>query len=159
VSDYGLDCRPIGVRSPAGVKDFSCSLGPTQPPVQWVSGVKRGRGVTLTTQPHLMPRSILSRSYTSSPLPPATPWRVAGLLCLLYVILLTTLRSLFPLSVELVAGSISEPDFPLYLSTFYYFSPVYAYVFQAVSSKNVSRPTLYMHFSKLPFVLHVLRVR
>jgi len=37
-------------------------LGPTQPPVQWVpgvlsSGVKRGRGVTLTTHPHLMLRS------------------------------------------------------------------------------------------------------
>jgi hypothetical protein len=26
VSDYGLDDRVIGVRSPAGVKDFSCSL-------------------------------------------------------------------------------------------------------------------------------------
>jgi hypothetical protein len=26
VSDYGLDDRAIGVRSPAGVKDFSCSL-------------------------------------------------------------------------------------------------------------------------------------
>jgi hypothetical protein len=28
VSDYGLDDRAIGVR-----------LGPTQPPVQWVSGI------------------------------------------------------------------------------------------------------------------------
>jgi hypothetical protein len=26
VSDYGLDDRAIGVRYPAGVKDFSCSL-------------------------------------------------------------------------------------------------------------------------------------
>jgi hypothetical protein len=48
------------------------ALGPTQPPVQWVSGilslgVKRGRGVTLTTHPHLVPRSWMSRSYTSSP--------------------------------------------------------------------------------------------
>jgi hypothetical protein len=38
------------------------ALGPTQPPVQWVPGVlspgiKRGWGVTLTTQPHLVPRS------------------------------------------------------------------------------------------------------
>jgi hypothetical protein len=38
------------------------ALGPTQPPVQWVPGVlspgvKRGRGVTLTTHPHLVPRS------------------------------------------------------------------------------------------------------
>jgi hypothetical protein len=43
--DYGLDDRAIGVRSPAGAKDFSSSLcdqtgsGATQPPVQWVPGV------------------------------------------------------------------------------------------------------------------------
>jgi hypothetical protein len=78
VSDYGLDDRAIGVRSPAGAKDFPLSsvsrpaLGPTQPPVQWVPGVlspgvKRGRGVMLTTHPYLVPRSRMSRSYTSSP--------------------------------------------------------------------------------------------
>jgi hypothetical protein len=45
VSDYGLDDRSIGVRSPAGAKDFPLSpvsrpaLGPTQPPVQCVLGV------------------------------------------------------------------------------------------------------------------------
>jgi hypothetical protein len=39
VSDYGLDDRAIGVRSPAAAKDFSLAsvsrpaLGPTQPPV------------------------------------------------------------------------------------------------------------------------------
>jgi hypothetical protein len=49
------------------------TLGPTQPPVQWVPGalspwVKRGRGVTLTTYPHLVPRLRMNRSYTSSPL-------------------------------------------------------------------------------------------
>jgi hypothetical protein len=38
-----------------------------EPPVQWVPGVKRGSGVTLTTHPHLVPRSRMSRSYTSSP--------------------------------------------------------------------------------------------
>jgi hypothetical protein len=46
------------------------ALGPTQLPVQWVPGVlspglERGRGVALTTHPHLVPRSI-SRSYMSS---------------------------------------------------------------------------------------------
>jgi hypothetical protein len=30
-------------------------------------GVKRGQGVTLTTHPHLAPRSRMNRSYTSSP--------------------------------------------------------------------------------------------
>jgi hypothetical protein len=47
------------------------ALGPTQPPVQWVPGVlspgiKCGRGVMLTTHPHLVPRLRMSRSYTSS---------------------------------------------------------------------------------------------
>jgi hypothetical protein len=40
--------------------------GLTQPFIQWVHGVKRGRGVTLTIHPHLAPKSIVSRSYTSS---------------------------------------------------------------------------------------------
>jgi hypothetical protein len=90
VSGYGLDDRAIGVRSSAGAKDFSSSLfvqmalRPTQPPVQWVPGgpfpgAKRGRGVTLTTHPHLVPKSRMSRSYT--PLPPTLPWHVMGLLC------------------------------------------------------------------------------
>jgi hypothetical protein len=45
VSDYGLDDRAIGVRSPAGARIFPLAsvsrpaLGPTQPPVQWVPGV------------------------------------------------------------------------------------------------------------------------
>jgi hypothetical protein len=43
VSDYGLDDRAIGVRSPAGAEDLASvsrpALGPSQPPVQWVPGV------------------------------------------------------------------------------------------------------------------------
>jgi hypothetical protein len=44
VSDYGLDDRAIGVRTPAEARIFPLasvsrpSLGPTQPPVQWVPG-------------------------------------------------------------------------------------------------------------------------
>jgi hypothetical protein len=78
VSDYGLDDRAIGVRSPEGTKNFSsnlcvqtgsethpasCTMGTGGP----FPGAKRGRGVTLTTHPHLVPRSRMSRSYTSSP--------------------------------------------------------------------------------------------
>jgi hypothetical protein len=74
VSDYGLDDRAIGVRSPAGENDFSSSLcvqrpalGPTQPPVQWVPGVLSPGVKALTTHPHLVPRSRMSRGHTSSP--------------------------------------------------------------------------------------------
>jgi hypothetical protein len=47
------------------------ALGSTQSPVQWVPGVltprlKRDRVVTLTTRPHLVPSSRMSRGYTSS---------------------------------------------------------------------------------------------
>jgi hypothetical protein len=78
VSDYGLADRAIGVRSQVGVKDFSSNLcvqtGSGAHPASFTMGtgvlslgIKRGRGVTLTTHPHLVPRSWKSRSYTSSP--------------------------------------------------------------------------------------------
>jgi hypothetical protein len=68
-----------GVRSPAEAKDTSSSpcvqtsseAHPASYPVGTrgpFPGVKHGRGMTLTTHPHLIPRSITSRSYTSSPL-------------------------------------------------------------------------------------------
>jgi hypothetical protein len=67
-------------------KDFTCSLciqtRPTQSPLQWVPGVKHGRGVTLTTHPHLVPRSRLSRSYL-----PSAPWYQCGGNGQLYVLL------------------------------------------------------------------------
>jgi hypothetical protein len=48
------------------------ALGSTQPPDRWVPwvlfpGLKRNRVVTLTTHPHLVPRSWMSRSYIFSP--------------------------------------------------------------------------------------------
>jgi hypothetical protein len=75
-----LRTRQSGDRDsiPGRGKGVSSSLsarparGHTQFPVQWVPGVlspgvKGGRCVTLTTHPHLVPRSRMSRSYTSSP--------------------------------------------------------------------------------------------
>jgi hypothetical protein len=79
VSDCGLDfARDRRLISGRGERIFPLAfvsrpvLGPTQPHVQWVPrvlnpGVKRGRGVTLTTHTHLVPRSRMSGSYTSSP--------------------------------------------------------------------------------------------
>jgi hypothetical protein len=89
VSDYGLDDRVIGVRSPAMTKGFSSNLcvqtGSEAHPASCTMGTggrfpgaKRDWGVTLIAHPHQVPRSGMSRSYTSSPQPP--PWRVAGLL-------------------------------------------------------------------------------
>jgi hypothetical protein len=68
VSDYRLEYRAMEVRFPAGAKDFSSNLcvqtGSGAHPASCPMGsrgpfpvVKRGRGVTLTTHPHLVPRS------------------------------------------------------------------------------------------------------
>jgi hypothetical protein len=75
VSGYGMDDRgSTPGRSERSFPLASVSrsaLGPTQPPVQWVPGVlspglKRGRGVTLTTHSYLVPWSRMSRSYIFS---------------------------------------------------------------------------------------------
>jgi hypothetical protein len=78
VSDYGLDYRAIEVRFPAEAKDFSSSLcvqtGSGAHPASCTMGTgglfpggNRRRAMTLTTHPHLVPRSWMNRSYTSSP--------------------------------------------------------------------------------------------
>jgi hypothetical protein len=78
VPGYGLEEWAIEVRSPAEARDFSFNLcvhtgsGANRASVQWVPGVlcpelNRRRGVTLTTHPLLVPRSRMSRSYTSPP--------------------------------------------------------------------------------------------
>jgi hypothetical protein len=70
VSDYGLDDRAIGVRSPVAVKNFSSDLcfqtSSEAHPASYTMGTGRpfpgakcGRGVTLTTHPHLVPGSNL----------------------------------------------------------------------------------------------------
>jgi hypothetical protein len=90
VSDYGLDSWAIRFRFPAGAKDFSSNLcvqtASEAHPASCTMGTggpfprtNRSRGLKLDHSPHLVPRSGMSRSYTSSPQVP--PWRVVGLLC------------------------------------------------------------------------------
>jgi hypothetical protein len=78
VSDYGLDDRAIGVRSPAGAKDVSSNLcvqtGSGAHPASCTMGTggpfSRGKvrqRRDADHSPHLVPRSRMSRSYTSSP--------------------------------------------------------------------------------------------
>jgi hypothetical protein len=78
MSGYGLDDRALEVRSLGEARDFSSNLcvqtGFGAHPVSCTmgtgvlsAGVKRGRGLLLTAHPHLVPRSWMSRSYTSSP--------------------------------------------------------------------------------------------
>jgi hypothetical protein len=56
------------------------ALGPTQPPVQWVPGVKRGRGVMLTTHPLLVPK-LRKRGAIPPPCPSASmTWSRSDLL-------------------------------------------------------------------------------
>jgi hypothetical protein len=75
VSDYGLDDRGS---IPAGAKNFSYRLfvqtGSGAHPASCTMGtgvltpvLKRDLSVTLTTHPHLVQGSSISRSYTSSP--------------------------------------------------------------------------------------------
>jgi hypothetical protein len=78
VSAYGLDDRAIDVRSPVEARDFSsilcvqtgsgahpasCTMGTGGP----FPGGKARPGRDADHSPHLVPRSIMSRSYTSSP--------------------------------------------------------------------------------------------
>jgi hypothetical protein len=86
VSDYGLDDRAIGVRSPAGEKDFFSNLsvqtGSGAHPASSTMGTggpfpggKARPGRDADHSPHLVPRSWMSMSYISSP-----PKRLHGVL-------------------------------------------------------------------------------
>jgi hypothetical protein len=56
---FPLTCVQTG----SGAHPASCTMGTGGP----FPGAKRGRGVTLTTHPHLVPRSRMSRRYTPLP--------------------------------------------------------------------------------------------
>jgi hypothetical protein len=87
VSNYELDDRAIAgrgkgfflcVQNGSDAHPAFCTMGAGGP----FPGAKRGRSVTLTIHPHLVPRSRMSRSYTSSP--PSATMACSGtaLLCL-----------------------------------------------------------------------------
>jgi hypothetical protein len=70
------------VQTGSGAHLASCTMGTWGPfPV-----AKRGRGVTLTTHPHVVPRLRMSRSYTSSP--PSATMACSGTALLCFAILI-----------------------------------------------------------------------
>jgi hypothetical protein len=99
VSGYELDDRAIDVRSPAEARDFSSTLSvqtgsrvhPASCPMGTggpFPGLKRGLGVTLTTHPHLVPRSRSRMSRSHTPLPPSAFMACSGTaLAFSYVVL------------------------------------------------------------------------
>jgi hypothetical protein len=100
VSGYRLDDQTIEFRSPAEAKDFSSSLcvqtGSGANPASCTVGtggplprdkVQLGRGA----DPHLVPRSRMSRSYTSSP-PPSTFEACSGTAIMINVITIVDLK-------------------------------------------------------------------
>jgi hypothetical protein len=59
------------------------AVGPTNSPVQWVPGVlppglKSGRGATLTTHHHIVPRSRTSTIYSAPPPPQSVSMACSG---------------------------------------------------------------------------------
>jgi hypothetical protein len=92
VSDYGLDDRAIGVRSPAGAKDLSSNLcvqtGSEAHPASCTMGTgdpfPGGKSAARAWRRPLTPIYCRGREWVGAipPLPQASPWRVAGLICL-----------------------------------------------------------------------------
>jgi hypothetical protein len=86
VTDYTLDdwgsipsrgkgfSSSLCVQTSSEAHTASCPMGTGGP----FPGVKRGRGATLTTHPHVVLRLRMSRSYASSPPPPSPCMAVAG---------------------------------------------------------------------------------
>jgi hypothetical protein len=80
---YGLDDRGVKVKSPGRVKNFYFSalskptLGPTQPPIQWVPGSFFRGGLKLTTRILLVLRS--RKCGTIHPVPHMPSWHCAQL--------------------------------------------------------------------------------
>jgi hypothetical protein len=85
------------VQTGSGAHPASCTMSTGGP----FPGAKRGRGVTLTTHPHLVPRSLMSRSYTSSP-PLRLHGRIVGLFYLYLLLSNTYTVSALAMSFDLI---------------------------------------------------------
>jgi hypothetical protein len=94
VSDYGLDDRVIGVRSPAGTEDFSSNLcvqiGSGAHPASYTMGTgghfpggKARPGRDADHSPPSSAEVVNEELYLLSPQAP--PWRVEGLLYFTYL--------------------------------------------------------------------------
>jgi hypothetical protein len=70
------------------------------------TGVKRCRGVTFTTHLHLVPRSVMSRSYTPLPLSACVAW--AGQFVFLTFHGCVPASPLIPCSIKFVQGGFTE---------------------------------------------------
>jgi hypothetical protein len=77
-TDYGLDDPGSNPGGDEIYRPSRPALGPTQPPVKWVTdlsrGVKCGRGVLLTTH-----SILVTRSWNSTAIPLPTLWATPGL--------------------------------------------------------------------------------
>jgi hypothetical protein len=131
VFDYGLDDQVIRVWSPTEAKDFSCSCcfqtGSGIHSASCVIGtrglflrVKHGWGLMLITYPHLVPRSRMSRSYTSSP-----PKHFHGVWWYYFTLPYLTLPLLLPLPLPLPPPLPLPLPLPLPYLTLPYFTLLY----------------------------------
>jgi hypothetical protein len=99
VSDYGLDDRVIGVRSPAGAKDFPLAsvsrpvLRPTQPPIQWLPGVlSPGQSAAGAWRWPVTPIYCRGQEWVGAihPLPPSATMACSGTALLLFTLRTTS---------------------------------------------------------------------
>jgi hypothetical protein len=105
-------------------------------------GINSGRGVTLTTHRHLVPRLWISRSYTSSP--PASLWCAVGLL--FYVLCITVTGSLGKHKWSAVINTFSRVPLLLY-------GMDYKSHFCGFICVSLERPDIWFHISRFRLCL------
>jgi hypothetical protein len=134
---------------------FRPALGPTQPPTQWVPGVKRGRSVMLTAHPLLVSRLRKSRSYTSCH-PDAPLWSVTGQLYL-YFFLQNYVPSLLDTNLDKGEDLLSAgPDLALKSAVHVYSCPYSNPQFRCLSSLKPSSTGISCWWYDMYLLLYIL---